>query len=297
MIHITIPATSANLGSGFDSLGVALAKYNTVAMRPQEYVEIRSLDGVSVPTDRHNLIYKTVQYVHDLCGKKLEGLYIEQTSCIPMARGLGSSSACIVAGVLGANALMGCPLSQQELVDVAASLEGHPDNSTPALLGGLVTSVIDGGKVYHVKEPLKNDLTFAAVIPDFELKTSAARAVIPKEITHKDGVFNLSRAALMSVSLHSGRYENLRVACDDRLHQPYRLSLIPGAKEVFDAIFRLGGYAAYISGAGSTLMGIIDSSDTAFEGRMREALDGMGLSGWKLELLSVENEGARWEER
>lgn len=293
MIKITIPATSANIGSGFDSLGVALNLYNQVNIKEHDFIEIRSLDGTSVPTDQNNLIYKTAKYLFDLCGKKLEGLYIEQTSAIPMARGLGSSSACIVAGVMGANALMGFPLSTEELIDAAARLEGHPDNSTPALAGGLVTAVMDNGKVYYVKQPLKEDLAFAAIIPDYELKTAEARSVIPREISHKDGVFNLSRAALMSVSLYSGSYQNLRVACDDRLHQPYRLPLIQGAQEVFSAVYDLGAYGAYISGAGSTLMAIVDKGNGAFPAQCRQALDALGHTGWRLEMLSIDNEGAK----
>ncbi|MBR5485785.1 MAG: homoserine kinase [Oscillospiraceae bacterium] len=293
MIKIKIPATSANIGSGFDSLGVALNMYNYVNMKEHDFVEIRSLDGVSVPTDTNNLIYKTVKYMFDLCGKPLNGLYIEQVSRIPLARGLGSSSACIAAGVMGANALMGFPLSKDELINAAAKLEGHPDNSTPAIAGGLVTAVIDNDKVYYVKQPLRDDLTFAAIIPDFELKTSKARSVIPKEISHKNGVFNLSRAALMSVSLYSGNYQNLRVACDDRLHQPYRLPLIKGANEVFNGVYQLGAYGAYISGAGSTLMAIVDKNNAQFAQDCRAMLDSLGHNGWALEMLSIDNEGAQ----
>lgn len=293
MVNIKIPATSANIGSGFDSLGVALSLYNEVSMKEHDFIEIRSLDGASVPTDQNNLIYKTAKYVFELCGKKLEGLYIEQTSNIPMARGLGSSSACIVAGVMGANALMGKPLSMEELINTAARLEGHPDNSTPALTGGLVTAVMDNGQVYYVKQSLRDDLAFAAIIPDYELKTADARSVIPREISHRDGVFNLSRAALMSVSLFSGNYQNLRIACDDRLHQPYRLPLIKGAEEVFSAAYDLGAYAAYISGAGSTLMAVTDKNNKGFAQSCRQALDALGHTGWRLEMLSIDNEGAK----
>ncbi|MBP0963534.1 MAG: homoserine kinase, partial [Oscillospiraceae bacterium] len=226
MIRMRIPATSANIGSGFDSLGLAVSMYNYVNMAESDEVVIKTLDNIQVPTDRSNLIYKTAKYLYDLCDKNCSGLYIEQENNIPMARGLGSSSACIVAGLLGANRLMGDPLNRDEIINIAADLEGHPDNSTPALLGGQVTAVLENKKVWYVKQEIRDDLRFVAIVPDFELRTSLARQALPREINHKDGVFNLSRAALMSVSLYSGNYQNLRIAADDRLHQPYRLGLI-----------------------------------------------------------------------
>ena len=284
MIRMQIPATSANIGSGFDSLGLAVTMYNYVNMEESDDVVIKTLDDIQVPTDRSNLIYKTVKYLYDLCGKTCHGLYIEQKNNIPMARGLGSSSACIVAGLLGGNHMMGNPLSRDEIINIAADLEGHPDNSTPALL--------DNKKVWYVKQELRDDLRFVAIVPDFELRTALARQALPREISHKDGVFNLSRAALMSLSLGSGNYQNLRVAADDRLHQPYRLSLIKGASAVLESSYLLGAYCSYISGAGSTLMSIIDKDNTAFEGKLRNILDSYGFEGWKLHTLSVDNRGA-----
>lgn len=292
MIRMSIPATSANIGSGFDSLGLAVSMYNYVNMDECDDVVIKTLDDVKVPTDRSNLIYKTAKYLYDLCGKHCGGLYIEQENNIPMARGLGSSSACIVAGLMGANRLMGDPLNKDELINIAAELEGHPDNSTPALLGGQVTAVLDNKKVWYVKQEIRDDLRFVAIVPDFELRTSLARQALPREVSHKDGVFNLSRAALMSVSLYSGNYQNLRIAADDRLHQPYRLSLIKGASAVMESSYLLGAYCSYISGAGSTLMSIIDKENTGFEPKLRSILDSYDFTGWKLHTLSIDNRGA-----
>ena len=291
MIRMRIPATSANIGSGFDSLGLAVTMYNYVNMDESDDVVIKTLDDIQVPTDRSNLIYKTAKYLYDLCGKNCPGLYIEQENNIPMARGLGSSSACIVAGLLGANHLMGDPLNRDEIINIAADLEGHPDNSTPALLGGQVTAVLENKKVWYVKQEIRDDLRFVAIVPDFELRTSLARQALPREINHKDGVFNLSRAALMSVSLYSGNYQNLRIAADDRLHQPYRLSLIKGASAVMESSYLLGAYCSYISGAGSTLMSIIDRDNTGFETKLRNILDSYGFTGWKLHTLAIDNQG------
>ncbi len=208
-----------------------------------------------------------------------------------MTRGLGSSSACIVAGLVGANTLLGNPLSLDDLVDMAAQIEGHPDNTAPALLGGIVTAVFDGKKVHWVKQEVFTTLKFIAIIPDFELRTEKARNCIPKEISHKDAVFNLSRAALFSASLLTGKYENLRTAVDDKLHQPYRLKLIPDADEIFSLAYTLDAYAVYISGAGPTIMSIVDKDNTYFSGKMRFALDNHGLKNWKVKELQIDNNG------
>ena len=292
-IELKIPATSANIGAGFDSLGLAVGMYNRVILEPWEGAEVVSLDGVPVPAGENNLIYKTAKYLFDICGRPLPGLRIQQENNIPMARGLGSSSACIVAGLMGGNRLMGSPLSREDIIHMAATMEGHPDNSTPAILGGQVTAAIENGRVFYCRQQLRDDLRFAAIIPDFELKTSAARAALPKEITRGDGVFNLSRAALMAMSLSGGAYGNLRVAAQDRLHQPYRLDLIPGAKPVMDCALEFGAYCAYISGAGSTLMAIVGTENTGFTQRLRCWMDGQGYQGWRLHLLEPDNTGAR----
>lgn len=295
MYKIKVPATSANLGSGFDSLGLALSMYNYVEMDFCDRLTIESADDIKVPTDENNLIYKTAKYLFDVKGKKLDGLYIRQTNNIPMARGLGSSSACIVAGLVGANALLGNEFSKDEIVDFAAKLEGHPDNSTPALLGGVVTAVIDEEKVYHIKHDLKDDLQFTAIIPDFELETKVARSVIPMEISHKDAVFNLSRCALMAMSLSEGRYENIKVACKDKLHQPYRINLIKNADDIFKSAYKNGAYGAFISGAGSTLMAISNADNKDFVANMQKTLDSFSLSGWKIVNLKADNLGVTIE--
>ena len=232
MIKIRVPATSANLGAGFDALGLALGFYNYVEMEESDRIDITSADGIEVPADETNMIYVAARDLYEICGKKLEGLKIIQTNNIPMARGLGSSSACIVAGLAGANHLLGNPLTQDDLVDLAAQIEGHPDNTAPALLGGIVTAVFDGRKVHWVKQEVYTKLHFEAMIPEFELKTEKARACLPKEVSHKDAVYNLSRAALFSASLLTGKYENLRTAVHDKLHQPYRMELIPHCRDV-----------------------------------------------------------------
>lgn len=291
MIKIQIPATSANLGAGFDALGLALNYYNYVNIEEADGVKIVALDGNDIPTDETNLVYETAKTLYDICGKSFTGLHIEQVNNIPMARGLGSSSACIIAGLVGANTLMENPLSLDDLVDLSAQIEGHPDNTAPALLGGIVTAVFDGKVVHWVKQEVHTSLKFVVVIPDFELKTEKARACLPKEVSHKDAVYNLSRAALFSASLLTGKYENLLTAVHDKLHQPYRMELIPHGREVFDIAYSLGAYASYISGAGPSLMAIVDHENEFFVGKMRFALDKMGLTEWTVKELQIDNKG------
>lgn len=293
MIKIQIPATSANLGAGFDALGLALSYYNYVNIEEADGIFIESLDSTDVPKDASNLVYDSAKTLYDICGKPLKGLKIQQVNNIPMARGLGSSSACIIAGLVGANQLLGEPMGLDDLVNLSAQIEGHPDNTAPALLGGIVTAVFDGKCVHWVKQEVYTTLKFVVVIPNFELKTEKARACLPKEISHKDAVYNLSRAALFSASLLTGKYENLRTAVHDRLHQPYRMELIPHGRDVFDTAYSLGAYASYLSGAGPALMAIVDADNEYFEGKMRFALDRMGLSDWEVHELHIDNIGTR----
>lgn len=296
-MRIRIPATTANLGSGFDSLGIALSLYNEVELEPWEGCHITSRDGIPVPTGEENLIYATARSLYQQCGKPFTGLKITQTNRIPLARGLGSSSACIAAGLLGANALLGAPLSQGELVDLAAAMEGHPDNSSPALLGGFVAAAMENGHVHYSRTEVPQELLFAAVIPDFELKTADARRALPQTVPLQDGVFDLSRSALVTAAMFSGNWELLRVGVQDRLHQPYRLPLIPGAEQVMDCFAQLGAYGAYISGAGSTLMGIVDAARrTQCQAALQSCLEEAGLRDWKLLLLQADNQGAVIEE-
>ncbi len=293
MINLMIPATSANLGAGFDALGLALDLYNEVEMEEYDKLDISSADSTPVPTDEKNLIYISVSDLYKVCGKKLPGLRLRQVNNIPMTRGLGSSSACIVAGLVGANKMLGEPLSADDLVDLAAQIEGHPDNTAPALLGGIVTAVFDGRKVHRVKQEVFTKLKFAAIIPDFELSTEKARACLPQTVSHKDAVYNLSRAALFSASLLTGKFENLRTGVHDRLHQPYRMELIPNCREVFDIAYTHGAYAAYISGAGPTVMAIVDDSNEYFAGKTKFSLDNAGLTGWTVREFKIDNIGTR----
>ena len=294
MIRIQVPATSANLGSGFDSLGIALNLYNQVWMEESDSVDISCKDGVEVPTDETNLIYWAAKRLYEECGHRLPGLRIVQLNNIPMARGLGSSSACIVAGILGANRLLGSPLGQKELIDLAAEIEGHPDNTTPALEGGLVASAIEAGRVYSVSVPVSEKIRFVLFVPPFELKTEKARSVLPQQYSRSDAVYNLSRSALMTASLFSGKLENLRVAVQDKIHQPYRAGLIDHLDDVFRMSYELGSLGTYVSGAGPTIISMVAFNEAeAFSGLAKARLKDKDIAGWNIGTLAADPAGAQ----
>lgn len=293
MVRVDIPATSANIGSGFDSLGLALTLYNTICMEEYDGIEIHSLDGVEIPTNATNMVYMAAQRIFDITGKPFRGLRIWQKNNIPMARGLGSSSACLVGGLLGANALLNNPLDREALINLSAAIEGHPDNTTPALLGGLVTCAVEHGRVYSVSVPVADSVKFVALIPPQALKTEHARSVLPQTVSLEKAVYNLSRAALMAASLFSGRLQNLKVATGDALHQPFRMGLIAGADAAFRVAYELGALGVYISGAGSTVMCIVRAEDTDFAKGIKTELMKNGIFNWQIAELRTDSAGAR----
>ena len=248
-VTVKVPATSANMGSGYDSIGIALDLYNVITMEESDHIDITDVRGDDIPTDENNLIYQCAKKVYDICGKPLSGLKIVEDCAIPQTRGLGSSSACTVAGILGANALLGDPLSQENIIDLAASIEGHPDNSTPAILGGFCVALLEYGKVWSVRVPMNGTVDCITFIPDFELSTEKARA------------------ALLAGSLPTGKLENVGVAVGDCLHQPYRFDLIPGGRDVVHAAKCMGALGAFISGAGPSIIAVVDSADKTYLSR------------------------------
>ena len=292
-VKILVPATSANVGAGFDALGLALSLHNTVTMEEWDKLDIMASDGSLVPTGTSNLIYRSAKAVYEQLGKPIKGLRIRQENPIPMARGLGSSSACIVAGILGANALLGNPLTKRQMLTLATSIEGHPDNVAPAMLGGFVSSVFDEGQVFTARKEINEELAFAAFIPNFKLLTEKARAALPKNVDRRDAVYNLSRAALATAAFCDGDYELLRVATKDALHQQYRLPLIPGGERVFEIAWDLGAYAVYISGAGPTIMAVVHRDNCEFFEKAEEALlEQPETMAFSLRRMLADNTGA-----
>ncbi len=296
MMHIKVPATSANMGPGFDSIGVALELYNHLWFEQiDEGVEIivKRKQEIEIPTDKNNLIYKTMVDFFAETGNVMPGVRLIQEDYIPMVRGLGSSAACIVAGLLAANHMSGCHYSRDKLAQIAAKIEGHPDNSNPALFGGMVVGAIDHNEMCHVKLDLPKELVFAIMVPNFPVSTHDARRVLPDSYTKADAVFNASRAALLVASIYSGNYQNLTMAVEDRIHQPYRSQLIPDMDRIFKAAKNYGALATYLSGAGSTLMAVLtDEKAETFQYKMQAYLKAIP-NEWQLTLLKPDTTGAQ----
>lgn len=298
MIHIKIPATSANMGPGFDSIGVALELYNHlwVEKMPKGLnIEVKRKQEIEIPTDDSNLIYKTMRYFYDQKGLAMPGVHLIQEDYIPMVRGLGSSAACIVGGLIAANELSGRPCDKEELAQMAAKLEGHPDNSNPAIFGSMVVGALDEEKMQHVRLDLPENLVFATMVPDFPVSTAKSRGVLPDGYSRGEVVFNVSRGALLVASIMSGKLENLSMAMEDKIHQPYRSQLIPNMEMIFERAKEYGAVASYLSGAGSTLMAMVMKEQAEqFQNEMSKYLQTLPHH-WQLTLLKADLEGAKIE--
>jgi len=288
-VRVRVPATSANLGPGFDALGMALSLYAWVEMAPSDQTSFTLLGDHmrGIPADKSNLIYTLAQKVFAEAGASVPELEISMYSAIPLTRGLGSSAAAIVAAIGAANALIGSPLPKEELFRIATAEEGHPDNVGPALFGGIVSSVWDGAKASYIRLEPPERLTTLVAIPAYELSTSKARAALPDHVSRADAVFNLSRAALLTAALATGRLEAIRDAIDDRLHQPYRAILVPGLERVLREAADRGALGAALSGAGPTAIAFVDRESerkAELEAFLREAMtpDGQDRDAVKL---------------
>lgn len=297
MLEIKVPATSANMGCGFDCIGVALNLYNHMWLEKLPdgtdfVIEAKGEQASKVPTDESNLIYKTMKYFYDKVSLPMPSVHIIQEDFIPMSRGLGSSAACIIGGLLGANKLAGDICSLDELSVMASDIEGHPDNTNPALFGGLVLSLQREDKIEKIVLPIEDELVFATMIPSFPLSTSEARKVLPDSYSREDVIFNATRTAFLIGSIMEKKYENLSFAVEDRVHQPYRSKLIPNIDNIFAKANELNATATYLSGAGPTLMVITRKSQaTEFEENMKQYLSTLP-DGWTLTMLTAENNGA-----
>jgi homoserine kinase len=296
MLKIKVPATTANMGPGFDCIGMALQLYNTLWVEEiSKGLQISSLNGQSAPQNESNLIYKTIVGFYRKMGKSLPGLRLIQEDYIPFTKGLGSSAACIVAGLLAANVISGANLSQEEILQMAGQIEGHPDNSTPALLGGMTVGILDENRVKYAKVNISDELIFAVMIPNFPLPTEKAREVVPKQISLQDSIFNTSRAALLTAAMIQGDWELLQVATEDRIHQPYRKAFMPDMESIFNKSKALGAKGVFLSGAGPTLIGIVKEAEVEpFKCNMEAYLNSLS-SPWELKLLKADHEGAQIE--
>lgn len=295
-VTVRVPATSANCGPGFDTLGLACNLYNyfTYELIDQGLsLKIEGEGTEKLKACKNNLAFLSFYKVWDMIVGSKTGLSVIMSNNIPLSRGLGSSSTAIVAGLVAANHLTGNTLSKNEIVQLATEIEGHPDNVAPAILGGMTISYVDNGRASSLKFlPLK-PFKLVAVVPDMPLATSLARRAIPKTVPHQDAVFNTSRAALLVGAMLTGDYQHLAAGLDDRLHQPYRAHLIPGMEDAFKAAVNNGAFNAIISGAGSTLMAYvpINVSCEAVGEAMCKALSEHDLHS-VFHILDIDTEGA-----
>ncbi len=288
MIFVRVPATSANLGPGFDCFGLALNLYGRFGF--EETAEGLSFENVEEKyQNADNLAVRAYYRVLDELGMPRRGLRVRIDSDIPPCRGLGSSASLIAAGLTAANAAHGSMLDGAVLLRLATEIEGHPDNVAPALQGGLTASIMDGDSVLTMRCALSEKLRFMALIPDFELSTQRARAVLPKQVPLADAVFNASRTAVLLRALETGDMRAVAAAMDDRLHQPYRASLIDEYEAVRALALRSGAAAVCISGAGPTMMCVY--ADDEFNTAMTRGLQDM-RNRWRALPLLPDMQGA-----
>ena len=267
--HITVkvPATTANLGPGFDCIGAALKLYNEFEFTTFDVndlmIQVSGMEAEKVQTDESNLLYQAFIKLYQHIEQTAPPVKIRIKLGVPLSRGLGSSATAIVGGLVAANELSGRPLSELEVMKLAIAMEGHPDNVVPALLGGcrLAATSNTSNNCWEISDiPWHRDIIAVVAIPDFELSTSQARKVLPTEITRHDAIFNISHFGLLLRGLATNREEWLKAALQDRLHQPYRQALIPGYDAVNTAAINAGAYGMVISGAGPTLLALVDTS-------------------------------------
>lgn len=271
-VTVRVPATSANLGSGFDCLGLALAITAdvsvTIGPSPQAGSALESMVATAFRAAHRAAGHEEPRE----CAVVWEGN-------LPVARGLGASAAARAAGIVAANALMGNTLDDDALLALGADLEGHADNMAPALFGGLQVVVRDGSRCHRLAVPVPAGLKVVLFVPDFEMSTQESRRKLPQKLSREDAVFNVSRAALLVAALAQGRWDLLDVATQDRLHQPVRAEIFPPLHDIFAAAKEAGAHAAYLSGAGSTVAALAVDGEERIARLMQQAAIARGYSG------------------
>ena len=295
-VTVRVPATSANIGPGFDVLGLALALHNEVIAEESDRVAV-TIEGEgagALPTGADNVVARAVRQAFELAGRPFRGVTLRCVNRIPPSRGLGSSAAAWVAGLVAGSALAGDALSREALLDAAARAEGHPDNVAAALLGGLTVSCASGDRITAISLPVPAAVRWVVLIPDAQGSTREARAVLPPTVSRADAVFNLQRVALLLAALGGGRLDLLATALDDRLHQPARWRLFPWLPPAVAAARSAGALGCVLSGAGPALLAAVEGPGDAVARAMEGALRGEGGAG-RAVALSVDETGATWE--
>jgi len=292
-VHVRVPATSANLGPGFDALGLALALYNDVMAEEADGVSVR-VEGQGagrLSAGADNIVARGVALAYEAAGRAFKGCELACVNRIPPSRGLGSSAAAWVGGLVAGNALLGAPLTREQLLTEAARAEGHPDNVAAAILGGLTVSCAGAEGVTAVSLPVDPALTWVSLIPEATGSTAEARAVLPQSVPRADAVFNVQRVALLLAGLQCGRHDAVSAALDDRLHQPYRRRLFPWMPAVASAARAAGALGCVLSGAGPSLLAVVAGDGAAVSAAMESALSAAGMRG-RAHAFAVDTTGA-----
>ncbi|MGB3637894.1 MAG: homoserine kinase [Rivularia sp. (in: cyanobacteria)] len=299
-VCVTVPATTANLGPGFDCIGAALSLYNELKFIREQVnpnkklvITVTGSESAKVATDESNLIYQAFVKFFQHIQQSPPPIKIEIKLGVPLARGLGSSATAIVGGLIGANVLAGEILTLSEVMELAITIEGHPDNVVPALLGGcrLAATSDKGWEICDI--PWCKDVVPVVAIPDFELSTSEARQVLPTQVSRGDAIFNTAHLGLLLRGLETGNQNWLRAALQDKLHQPYRKSLINNYDEIFTKTLSAGAYGMVISGAGPTLLALTNTANSqAVAAAMAHEWQKEGIKV-QVQMLQIDNQGAR----
>ncbi len=280
VFEIRVPATTANLGPGFDSLGLAMRVYNTVTVTVggEEGMEITGIGAEGFPRDGNNLMVRSAMILAERAGRTLPPLHWHAVNGIPPARGMGSSSAAIVSGLLAADAALDLKLGRDDLVRIAAEIEEHPDNVAPALRGGLTICMPESRPLQIVCVRPDRRLRLALLVPDYQLSTDRMRQVLPKTVPYADAVFNLGRSAAMVAALEHGIWGVLRQACEDRLHESQRLHLVRGRSEAAAAAYNVGALGVALSGSGPTIVALCTSEADEVAAAMLAAMESLGVA-------------------
>ncbi len=307
-VSVKVPATSANLGPGFDCLGLALPIYNTITIEetilPGTGVEINLMSAEeenidemifdNIPKDENNIVYKAVELLYNSIGQEPSELKINIQSQIPITRGLGSSAAVIVGGLMAANKLLGSPADTTALLSIATEVEGHPDNVAPAILGGFVmSSQEDDGSIVYRKLDWPQEWDITVCIPDFELSTNIARSVLPSEVPMQDAIYNAKHLAMLIQAVNTKDEKLMKTALHDKLHQPYREKLVPGMREIMEAFKHEDGVlGCVLSGAGPSILIISHKYDLdKIKSTVQDIWEGQSFKA-DIRTLKIEPNGA-----
>lgn len=295
MFKISVPASTSNLGPGFDALGLALTLYNEFYVEPSEKfsVEIEGEGKRELPKDETNLFLKAYRSSMEYLGFD-QPIRVKLVNRIPLGRGLGSSATAIVGGILAAEKISGKKLSLPEVIDVAFKFEPHPDNVLPAYTGGFVVAATNGD-LHYVKLDWPEDLKVVIVVPELFLSTEESRSVLPESYKRSEVIFNVQRVALLLGALQKRDYGLLKEAVKDRIHQPYRCDLIPSFWEVVSEGYKAGAHAVYLSGAGSCIGALATENFEEIGKAMCNVFDSLGIESRFL-VLDVDENGAKVEE-